>query len=59
MRKKSEAPQLIKFFFKHVLTQFGTSIKCIRTDNAKELDLTSFLQEVGATHQFSCPYRPQ
>lgn len=40
-------------------TQFGASIKKLRTDNAPELALTSFLQEQGTLHQFSCPYRPQ
>lgn len=59
MRNKSDALYLIHCFFTFVKTRFNKCIKDIRTDNAKELQLTSFLQSVGATHQFSCPHRPQ
>jgi transposase InsO family protein len=59
MKHKSEATSLIKMFFKHVKVQFSVSIKAIRTDNAKELQLSSFLQDEGVIHQFSCPHRPQ
>ena len=31
----------------------------MRSDNAKELALTEFLQNVGVVHQFSFPHRPQ
>ncbi|MCH83592.1 LTR retrotransposon like protein, partial [Trifolium medium] len=40
-------------------TQFHTTIKALRSDNAKELALTDFLKERGILHQFACPYRPQ
>lgn len=59
LQHKSEAPHLIKCFFTIVKTQFDKTIKAIRSDNAKELQLTSFLQDFGVVHQFSCPYRPQ
>lgn len=57
MKHKSEATSLIKMFFKHVKVQFSVSIKALRTDNAKELQLSSFLQDEGAIHQFSRPHR--
>lgn len=59
MRSKSEAPHLIQAFFKLVQTQFSKPIKALRSDNAKELALTDFLQNSGTIHQLSCPHRPQ
>lgn len=59
MRTKSEATHLIQSFFKLVQTQFSKSIKAMRTNNARELTLTEFLQIAGTVHQFSCPHRPQ
>lgn len=59
LKNKSEATIQIQNFFAYVQTQFNKTIKCLRSDNAKELALTSFLQEHGTIHQFSCPYRPQ
>jgi len=41
---KSEAASAIKQFFQKVKTQFGATIKCLRSDNAKELALTEFQQ---------------
>lgn len=59
LQQKSEAPHLIKSFFKYVLTNVGKTIKQLRSDNAKELQLTEFLQEHGTLHQFICPNRPE
>ena len=42
-----------------VQTQFGVSIKCLRSNNAKELALTQFLASMGTLHQFSCVERPE
>ncbi|XP_058727195.1 uncharacterized protein LOC131598630 [Vicia villosa] len=59
MKHKSKETMLFKLFFKFIKTQFNTSIKETRSDNAKELQLTDFLQTEGAIHHFSCPHRPQ
>lgn len=59
MKQKSEATQLLKKFVAFAQTQFNRTIKAIRSDNAKELALTEFLQELGIHHQFPCPHRPQ
>lgn len=56
---KSEATKIIQQFFTFVKVQFNKTVKCIRTDNAKELLLTDFLLEKGCTHQFSCVERPE
>lgn len=40
---KSEATIRIKQFFALVKTQFNKTIKCMRSDNAKELALVDFL----------------
>nr|KYP56850.1 Retrovirus-related Pol polyprotein from transposon TNT 1-94 [Cajanus cajan] len=58
-RELSEATNIIKQFFQMVKTQFGVSIKCLRSDNAKELALTDFLASIGTQHQFSCVERPK
>ena len=42
-----------------VATQFGQNINSIRTDNAKEFDMSDFLNSHGIIHQHSCVYIPQ
>lgn len=42
-----------------VATQFNTTIKTFRTNNAEELAITDFLNEQGVMHQFSCVEKPQ
>lgn len=45
-----------------IKTQFGKTIKVLRSDNAKEYFSTqfnSFLISHGITHQSSCPHTPQ
>lgn len=44
MKHNSEATLLIKLFFKYVKIQTNACIKAIRSDNAKESQLTEFLQ---------------
>lgn len=48
---------MLKQFVHYVQTQFGTTIKTLGSDNAKELALT-VLQQTCILYQFSCPYRP-
>ena len=50
---------LFPIFFTMVENQFDSKIKCLRSDNAKELVLTDFLNQRGVLHQFSCVDRPQ
>ena len=59
LKNKYEANQLLQHFISWVKTQFNITVKCLRSDNAKELSLTNFLTEKGINHQFSCVERPQ
>lgn len=59
LKQKSDAAAAIIKFFTMIKTQFGKTIKCLRSDNARELALTDFLQAQGTLHQFSCVERPQ
>nr|KYP33949.1 Retrovirus-related Pol polyprotein from transposon TNT 1-94 [Cajanus cajan] len=59
LRTKAEATSAIKSFFNLIHTQFGVTIKQLRSDNAKELALVDFLKDKGTIHQFSCVERPQ
>ena len=54
LKHKYEASIYVKQFFTMVQTQFGVSIKCLRSDNSKELVLTQFLASIGTLHQFFC-----
>lgn len=54
LKHKLEAASAIMKFFAMFKTQFDLPIKCMRSDNAKELALTDFLQSQGTFHQFSC-----
>ena len=55
LKHKSEGSAMLIRFISLVKTQFGTTMKQIRSNNAKELALTDFfLQENGLLHQFSC-----
>ena len=49
---KSEASKLLQNFITWVETQFGITIKSIRSDNAPELKITEFLDAKGINHQF-------
>lgn len=46
-------------FLQYVKTQYSSSIKAIRSDNAPELAFSSLLKSHGIVHFFSCPYTPQ
>ena len=59
LKHKSEVASIIPYFFNLVATQFDRKIKCIRSDDAKELALSDFLTQHGVLHQFSCVNRPQ
>lgn len=59
LKWKCDATLIISYFFNMVATQFNSIIKCLRSDNAKELTLTEFLNEKRVIHQFSCVDRPQ
>ncbi|KAL4296927.1 hypothetical protein GQ457_12G004040 [Hibiscus cannabinus] len=59
MVQKSEVRSLVVSFCQLVQTQFSKTVKCIRTDNAKEFDMTSFFREKGIIHQNSCVHTPQ
>ena len=50
LHNKSEATNHLVQFFTLIETQFGKTIKQVRSDNAKELALTQFLQKKGVLH---------
>lgn len=60
---KSYSLSLTKAFFKMVKTQFRTTVKITRTDNARDLGSsihgTSFFQDNHIIHQKSTSYTPQ
>lgn len=60
---KSNAFTVLKQFFAMVKTQFHTTVKILRSDNALELgsskDATEFLLSEGIIHQTSCISSPQ
>jgi len=62
LKDKSEIAQVFQNFYTFVRTQFNTSIKVLRSDNAKEYmsnTFKNFLGTHGIHHQTSCPYTPQ
>ena len=59
LKAKSEVRPLIVFFYIMILTQFGTKIKSIRSDNAFEFNFNDFYSSKGIVHQLSCAYTPQ
>lgn len=54
LKNKSDATAAIPLFFKMVTKQFNSHIKTLRSDNARELLITNFLDENEVLHQFSC-----
>lgn len=50
LKQNFEAPTRVKQFFAFIETQISQTMKCFRFDNAKELAMTSFLQENGTQH---------
>ena len=59
LKTKSEVQTIIPQIFNLVSTQYSTIIKGIRTDNAKEFNLTTFYASKGILHYHSCVERPQ
>lgn len=59
MRRKVEVKQLVQGFCELIKTQFGKSVKFLRTNNGKEFSMEEFYQQRGIFHQKSCVYTPQ
>nr|GLL25232.1 uncharacterized protein LOC109182622 [Ipomoea trifida] len=59
MKAKSEVRSLIIQFCNLVENQFGTTVKCIRSDNGLEFNLQDYFSQKGIIHQTSCIYTPQ
>ena len=62
LKLKSDVCAVYHLFHQMVLTQFGRSIKIIRSDNGGEYfknELTDFLHSVDIIHQTSCSQYPQ
>ncbi|KAJ1703741.1 hypothetical protein LUZ63_003520 [Rhynchospora breviuscula] len=62
MAEKSETSHLLKSFCKMVQTQFGVTVKCIRSDNELEFQshhMKQFYADSGILHQTSCVFTPQ
>jgi len=63
MVTKDEAISLIKKFVIMAKTQFGKTVKIIRSDNILELggssEALSFFAETGIKHETSCVHTPQ
>ena len=62
MRTQVELFSIFQKFHAEIRTQFNTSIRILRSDNAKEYFSTpfsSFMSSHGILHQSSCAYTPQ
>nr|KYP45441.1 Retrovirus-related Pol polyprotein from transposon TNT 1-94 [Cajanus cajan] len=62
MKHRSDVFHIFQSFFSEIASQFGQSIKILRTDNAKEYlssKFQSFLSSQGILHQTSCAHTPQ
>ena len=62
LKHKSELSTIIPQFYSLIQTKFSTSIRCFRSDNAKDYvntTLTTFFQTNGIIHETSCLYTPQ
>lgn len=62
MKSRSEVFSIFKTFCSEINTQFGTHIKILQSDNAREYLSTSFqsfLTSQGILHQTSCAHTPQ
>ncbi|XP_062093439.1 uncharacterized protein LOC133799439 [Humulus lupulus] len=59
LKAKSDVQVIIPQFFSLIATQFSATIKVVRCDNAKELNLTSFYVTRGIDQFHSCVDRPQ
>ena len=62
MKDHSELFNIFKNFCSEIMTQFGKTIRILRSDNAKEYfsdTFNSFMHSNGIIHQSSCPHTPQ
>jgi hypothetical protein len=59
MKLKSETRSLLQSFILMIETQFGSTIKCIRSDNGYEFSIIEFYTSKGILHQHSCVETPQ
>lgn len=59
LKQKSDVQQVFPDFCTMIATQFNVKIKCVRSDNAHELQFTEFYQKHGIIFQKSCVDRPQ
>jgi transposase InsO family protein len=62
LKDRSELFGAFQTFCSEIKTQFGKTIRILRSDNAKEYFSTSFnsfLASHGIIHQSSCPHTPQ
>ena len=62
MKDRSELFNILKNFCSKISTQFGKTIRILRSDNAKEYFsncFNSFMHSKGIVHQSSCPHTPQ
>ena len=62
LKTKSKVTSSIKNLCNMIKCQFGTRVKGLRTDNAKDFlnhEFSQFLASKGIKHETSCPYTPQ
>ena len=62
MKTRVELFSIFKKFYAEIRTQFNTSIRILRSDNAKEyfsMSFSSFMSSHVILHQSSCAYTPQ
>ena len=62
MKDKAEVAQLFQNFYRMVQTQFGKTIKRLRSDNGTEYvnrNMSEFLQKHGVIHELTCVDTPQ
>lgn len=62
MKTKNEAPDKLKLFVKMAENQLGRKMKCLRSDNGKEIRNAAtdkFLTDLGIFHTFTNPHTPQ
>lgn len=62
LKHKDEAASKLDIFMKMVENQFGRKVKCLRSDNGKEVinsNVKNLLEELGVFHSKSNAYTPQ
>lgn len=59
MRTKSDVTYMLPNFYNHILTQYKTNIKAIKSDNALAFTLHEFFDSKGILHYHSCVETPE